>query len=253
MEVFTGAARDPGSSRPRSIQEAKEQIEIINHNFQECVKKLANNKDEIALARSTLSSLKSQDNTLRYHVTRRNQALDPLHLALDKLSFANNAYREKSSIRSLPEEDIDYRVLKSKMMHGKNSLQKERRLIREMKTNVGYCSSLEDVQSRIRRLNCRLICNNMFFAGKHEEDEEITIRRQMKLLELEKERVVANCVVGGKIWRSLGLRKDIRNQIDEEYKEAEKMRVTHKTVQAGVSRVTERLDRLLRRESKLRI
>ncbi|CAN1844442.1 Proton pump-interactor 1 [Linum perenne] len=206
MEVLEKAAPDRVFSRHR-IQEAEEQIEIINQNLQEIVKKIEEKQVEIALTRSTLNSLKSQDTTLRYHVVRRNEALDPLHLALDKLSFAHSAYRDKSITISCS-QDIDY---------------------------------------RIRRLHYRMIYSNM-----SRKDEEENIRRQIKLLESEKERVIINCVVGGKLWRSFGSRKDIQNRINEEHKNADEMRVTHRRVQTGIKRVTERLNRLLRGERKLR-
>ncbi|CAN1231057.1 Proton pump-interactor 1 [Linum perenne] len=169
MEVLEKAAPDRVFSRHR-IQEAEEQIEIINQNLQEIVKKTEEKQVEIVLTRSTLNSLKSQDSTLRYQVVRRNEALDPLHLALDKLSFANSAYRDKSITNSCsPEEDIDY---------------------------------------RIRRLHYRMI----YYMSR--KDEEENIKRQIKLLESEKERVIINCVVGGKLWRSFGSRKDIQNRIN---------------------------------------
>ncbi|CAN1123690.1 Proton pump-interactor 1 [Linum perenne] len=246
MEVLEKAAPDRVFSRHR-IQEAEEQIEIINQNLQEIVKKTEEKQVEIVLTRSTLNSLKSQDSTLRYQVVRRNEALDPLHLALDKLSFANSAYRDKSITNSCsPEEDIDYRRLKSRMMHGNNNLHKERQVLREMKTKEGSCSSLEDIHSEIRRLHYRMI----YYMSR--KDEEENIKRQIKLLESEKERVIINCVVGGKLWRSFGSRKDIQNRINEEHKNADEMRVTHRRVQTGIKRVTERLNRLLRGERKLR-
>ncbi|CAN1231059.1 hypothetical protein LINPERPRIM_LOCUS3366 [Linum perenne] len=208
MEVLEKAAPDRVFSRHR-IQEAEEQIEIINQNLQEIVKKTEEKQVEIVLTRSTLNSLKSQDSTLRYQVVRRNEALDPLHLALDKLSFANSAYRDKSITNSCsPEEDIDYRRLKSRMMHGNNNLHKERQVLREMKTKEGSCSSLEDIHSEIRRLHYRMI----YYMSR--KDEEENIKRQIKLLESEKERVIINCVVGGKLWRSFGSRKDIQNRIN---------------------------------------
>ncbi|CAI0549702.1 unnamed protein product [Linum tenue] len=229
MEFTAEAPRDPHSLRC-SLQEAEEQMKTTNRKIQEIHKRIANKEDEIASNRSTLNVLKSCNESFRYGVAWRKETLDHLHLALDKLSFANNAYRDNVTKHSfLGEEEIDYRRMNFKMMHGKKSIHAERRVAREIKTKEGeesHCSmsSLEDVHSKIRGIQFRVRCYSNV-NGKEE------LLRQLKQLEMEKEKVIANCVAGEKIWRSLGSRNAIQEQIGAKHKEAEESRWEHWRVQ----------------------
>ncbi|CAL1406536.1 unnamed protein product [Linum trigynum] len=249
MEFTAEAPRDPQSLRC-SLQEAEEQMKTTNRKIQEIHMRIANKEDEIASKRSALNMLKSCNESFRYGVSWRKETLDHLHLALDKLSFANNAYRDNVTKHSfLGEEEIDYRRMNFKMMHGKKSLQAERRVVRDIKTKEGEeshgsMSSLEDIHSKIRGIQYRVRCYSNV-NGKEE------LLRQLKQLEMEKEKVIANCVAGEKIWRSLGSKNAIKEQIGAKHKEAEESRWEHWRVQVGIRRAKERLEHLQEEDSSL--
>ncbi|CAI0449243.1 unnamed protein product [Linum tenue] len=140
-----------------SLQEAEEQMELINREYPEVLMKLEKQKLELASRTWSLSNLERHIESMRCTAACRKERLDPLHLAMDKLSFANNAYRDNAIKHSfLEEQEIDYRRLNFKMKHGRKSLQIERRLLREIKTKEGKdrnttnsWSPLEDIESKV--------------------------------------------------------------------------------------------------------
>ncbi|CAL1406543.1 unnamed protein product [Linum trigynum] len=182
----------------------------------------------------------------------RKERLDPLHLAMDKLSFANNAYRDNAIKHSfLEEQEIDYRRLNFKMKHGRKSLQIERRLLSEIKSKEEKDSNttdslppLEVIESKIRGAQYMLIRFSTDMATGKDGAGDQELPRQLKQLEVEREKVVANCVVGGKIWSSLGSIKTIKEYIEAEHKEAEESKENRRRLQVEIKSVRESLKRL---------
>ncbi|CAI0549705.1 unnamed protein product [Linum tenue] len=128
-----------------SLQEAEEQMELINREYRKVLMKIETQKLELAPKTRSLFNLERHIESMRRTAACRKERLDPLHLAMDKLSFANNAYRDNAIKHSfLEEQEIDYRRLNFKMNHGRKSFQIERRLLSEIKTKEGKGSNTTD-------------------------------------------------------------------------------------------------------------
>uniref|UniRef100_A0A6N2LYZ3 mannan endo-1,4-beta-mannosidase n=1 Tax=Salix viminalis TaxID=40686 RepID=A0A6N2LYZ3_SALVM len=110
---------------------------------------------------SRLRILHESEKRLKYDMVWRKKPQEHLQLALDKLSFANSAYQDREINSCLVADDINYRNLNFKMLHGSKNLAAEKKILREIKASekgkiVSLWSSLTEIDNSIYRLRYTL-------------------------------------------------------------------------------------------------
>uniref|UniRef100_A0A1J3GWF6 Uncharacterized protein n=1 Tax=Noccaea caerulescens TaxID=107243 RepID=A0A1J3GWF6_NOCCA len=136
----------------------------------------------------------------------------PKTMELDKLTFANNAYRDKKSVISFSygEREINIHNLSHRMLHEVHSMDDERRLLKMLKQNKDIDSgfSLKQVEEQMWKLYRSTKWPNQISIS----DEE-KIMRKIKELEWERDQVFVNAPSKASLWTSLPSTKDLRIQI----------------------------------------
>ncbi|KAJ6763859.1 RNA-BINDING PROTEIN YLMH-RELATED [Salix purpurea] len=142
----------------------------------------------------------------------RKKPQEHLQLALDKLSFANSAYQDREINSCLVADDINYRNLNFKMLHGSKNLAADKKILREIKASekgkiVSLWSSLKEIDNSIYPLRYRRC-----YPSRASAVGDKQILKEMKQLEIAREKVLANASVKGKIWNSLGTKKALQEE-----------------------------------------
>ncbi|XP_042972843.1 uncharacterized protein LOC122304649 [Carya illinoinensis] len=92
------------------IGEAEKLIKKLNQDITEFARKLEDNTRNRKALISKLEWLKNEDRYFRKSVADKREKMDFLRLALDKLCFANNAYRVRPTKSRSPEGVLDIYV-----------------------------------------------------------------------------------------------------------------------------------------------
>lgn len=194
-----------------------------------------------------LEQFNYKDSALRERAGGSTKNLNFLQLTLDKLQFANKAYRERpfkscSSNRMLDTQkgsldllqlalqklyskvgsdwkrsdcscsslqELDKNKLHFRMLHGTNTLAKEKQLLKEI--NAGQqkcfssCFSLNDLNQAIWRFH------PYDWRYQRDPDEERISKEKNELIHLQ-EKAIANAAVKGKQWNSLGSKQAIQEK-----------------------------------------
>ncbi|XP_025012894.1 uncharacterized protein LOC8262049 isoform X2 [Ricinus communis] len=194
-----------------TIEQAEKLIECMDHKALEISKKLeARKRDEYSIYR------RRNDESLRCEVAYDKDKLDYLQLALDKLSFANNAYYDRPIKSCLFEDEVHFNNLHFLLLHGSKSLAEEKKLIRETKKGkqkgpVGSCSTLGMLNASI----WGLICQSYHCSYSIDEVQYRKIIEEMNQLKCIREKAIANAAVKGRIWNSLGSKETIQDEVKE--------------------------------------
>ncbi|KAI4325133.1 hypothetical protein MLD38_030556 [Melastoma candidum] len=137
--------------------------------------------------------------------------LRALRVSLDKLTFGNKRSLIKAARPNSPVEDIDNLGLHFGMLHGRNNLADERKILKKLQTtrrNRNPCLTLEDYDSKIRNLLYT------FDYGRHDSAiEKKKIWKEISELKFAKEEAVWTAVCKGEIWESLGNKDEIQKKI----------------------------------------
>uniref|UniRef100_A0A6N2M099 Uncharacterized protein n=1 Tax=Salix viminalis TaxID=40686 RepID=A0A6N2M099_SALVM len=158
----------------------------------------------------------------------RKKPQEHLQLALDKLSFANSAYQDREINSCFVADDINYRNLNFKMLHGSKNLAAEKKILREIKASekgkiVSLWSSLTEIDNSIYRLRYTPCYPSHDSAGGDKQ-----MLKEMKQLEIAREKAVANASVKGKIWNSLGTKKALQEEFKSDREEVlSRLRILH--------------------------
>ncbi|KAF5481183.1 hypothetical protein F2P56_001855, partial [Juglans regia] len=242
----------PSTNLEARIGEAEKLIEKLNQHHSTISRKLEERKLVQGGLVSQLKQLNYQDSRHKDSVTCKRENLDLLQLTLDKLCFPNNAYRGRATkscssqkkgeldllqvaLDKLYSEDYAYKgrarnscssshdeldkhKLRFRMLHGKNNLVEEKKLLKEIngshkKTSSSHVplNELNDAISVFHfRGRPRWGLGWQFVEPTRDQKEKIG--REKKELVYLKERAIATAAVKGKLWNSLGSKQAIHNQ-----------------------------------------
>ncbi|WCJ30784.1 hypothetical protein M5689_012319 [Euphorbia peplus] len=179
---------------------------------------------------SRIRCLKYRDESMRHKSNNQQEKLVPLQLALDKLTFNNNAYFDKHQIKSF-EDDIPLQKLKFRVLHGSNCLAEERRLLKKTKKNEdreGYYSLIEELSHPIMHLTFRTQCYS------NDESKRRKIIEELKEMKWQREKAIANATVNGRLWSSLEPKHIIQHKIKIIEEEVEATRKDHIALRAQI-------------------
>ncbi|KAB5530082.1 hypothetical protein DKX38_020163 [Salix brachista] len=193
---------------------------------------------------SRLKILHESEKRLKYDMVWRKKPQEHLQLALDKLSFANSAYQDREINSWLVSDDINYRNLNFKMLHGSKNLAAENKILREIKASekgkiVSLWSSLTEIDNSIYRLRYTLCYPSHDSAGGDKQ-----MLKEMKQLEIAREKAVANASVKGKIWNSLGTKKALQEEFKIKDKELEDIKKEHLLLKPDIKKADKELQRV---------
>ncbi|XP_023514978.1 proton pump-interactor BIP103-like [Cucurbita pepo subsp. pepo] len=219
------------------IKKAEETIEKINRDQVVMTQKIR----ERMMDRDALRSKLNRMNCGNYELAlkwKRN-SLDFLYPSLDKLTFANNAYRGKSVNSCLSVGEVDKQKLCFLMVHGCKNMGDERKLLREVDAMQGKDGgmTLDELRAPIQHLQQRLSINYVAHAEIDENAHSELILNAEKQHEIIRETALANAVVNGKLWNSLGSKKSIQQQVQELNNRSCELRERQREVNAKVKKV----------------
>ncbi|KAE8653295.1 hypothetical protein Csa_023263, partial [Cucumis sativus] len=103
--------------------------------------------------------------------------------------------------------------LKFLMQHGSKNIASEKKLLREISSSRKKeirSTTVEELDVPIKKKNEEIENSHLYLYTTDFEG----INKEMKRLEMVKEKAVANAAVGGKLWSSLGTKKDIQQKVN---------------------------------------
>ncbi|KAL0538279.1 hypothetical protein IC582_027291 [Cucumis melo] len=217
------------------IKKAEERIEKTNRDQVLLATKIREKMMDRDAVRSKLRWMRNYD---YYELTIKwqKERLDILHLYLDKLTFANNAYKEKPVNSCLSSGEVDKRKLHFLMLHGCKNMADERKLLREVNESQGKDGgiTLDELHAPIRRLRQQF---PMYFRGESDEDP----RKQHEVII---EKAIANAVVNGKLWNSLSSKKSIQEEIEKLKNTSFQLRERQRKTNAEIRKVKLELEKV---------
>ncbi|XP_025012893.1 proton pump-interactor 1 [Ricinus communis] len=223
------------------IQHAEKVVECMNKKRLDIVMKIEERKLDRDNIIRRLECLMYRYQSLRYNAASHKKKMEPLQLALDKLSFTNNAYHDKAIKSCLFEDEIHFNNLHFRMLHGRSSLAEEKRLLKktrksQQKEAIGSCSTLEELNHSISCLFYRSGCYS------NDEVRRKQVLEEINQLKRTREQVIANAAVKGRIWNSLESKEIIQGKINLAGKESEEIRKKCLEVRARIKLVEKRLE-----------
>ncbi|XP_041003992.1 proton pump-interactor BIP131-like [Juglans microcarpa x Juglans regia] len=202
------------------IREAEKLIEKFNQDLSDISRKLeerTRNQRELIYR---LKWLNYDDERYRVSLTLKREELNCLQLTLDKLCFANNAYRVRPiKSRASKGGELDIHKLHFRVLHGRNNLAVEKQLIKEIngsqqKTISSSCFPLKELKDAIFAFHCNERWTLGWPSREPKGDRAEQIESERKELFCLKERAIANAPVKGKLWNSLGSKQAIQDQVN---------------------------------------
>uniref|UniRef100_A0A0A0LVC7 Uncharacterized protein n=1 Tax=Cucumis sativus TaxID=3659 RepID=A0A0A0LVC7_CUCSA len=110
------------------------------------------------------------------------------------------------------------------MQHGSKNIASEKKLLREISSSRKKeirSTTVEELDVPIKKKNEEIENSHLYLYTTDFEG----INKEMKRLEMVKEKAVANAAVGGKLWSSLGTKKDIQQKVNVMYEELDELRL----------------------------
>ncbi|KAA0054011.1 proton pump-interactor 1-like [Cucumis melo var. makuwa] len=110
------------------------------------------------------------------------------------------------------------------MQHGSKNIANEKKLLREINSSKKKkirTTTIEELDVPIKKKNDEIENSHLYLYTTDFEG----INEEMKRLEMVKQKAVANAAVGGKLWSSLGTKKDIQQQVNVMYEELDELRL----------------------------
>ncbi|XVF29000.1 hypothetical protein REPUB_Repub15cG0082100 [Reevesia pubescens] len=198
-------------------------------------------------AYNRLYDLEYKEKSFRRKWRDNGKKLASLKRDLDKLTFANNAYKERAITT---EEKINNHNLHFLMHHGTNNMAKEKKLLKEVNASQkklgDHCDSgpsvVEEINDKIWKLRWS-IRRNYFIPKLVIRVDEKQVLKEINELKWARDKGFANAAVKGKIWNSLPSKNVIKQQIklmekdssDEERKEHLQLRAKIEVVKREIN------------------
>ncbi|XP_039001972.1 uncharacterized protein LOC120128354 [Hibiscus syriacus] len=211
------------------IQQAMKLLPKSNEDLFRITETIDEKQFEERAAYNKLYSLEYEERGFRSKWSIAGKRMAALKRDLDKLTFANNAYKD----RSISTQDkLNLHNLHFHMHHGTDNMAKEKKLLKE----VNACekisnddddtspSVVEEINNRIWRLKMD-IGRNYFIPRPAIMADEKKVIEEINELKWERDKAFANAPVKGKIWNSLPPKNVIKQQtkemeesLDDEYR-----------------------------------
>ncbi|PPR92312.1 hypothetical protein GOBAR_AA28366 [Gossypium barbadense] len=199
--IFTMLQQNPN---PESgIQQATKSLTYLNEQLFRITKTIHEKQFEERQAYNRLYDLKYKEKGFRSMWTNKGKQMAALKRDLDKLTFANSAYKERS-INT--QGKINSHNLCFRMHHETGNMVKEKKLLKEVNAgqkglNDSGPSVVEEISDRIWRLRPAI-----------RVDEE-QVLKEINELKWARDNAFANAPIKGKIWNSLPSKNVIKQQI----------------------------------------
>ncbi|XP_023515487.1 uncharacterized protein LOC111779624 isoform X2 [Cucurbita pepo subsp. pepo] len=228
------------------IKKAEETIERINEDevlLAQKIRKRVMDSDEV---RAKLSAINYYGN---YGLTPdwERDRLAVLHLSLDKLSFANNAYKDKSNKSCLSGGEVDKQKLCFLMGHECKNMAHERKLLREMNAIQGKDGGMtvEELQAPIECLKEQMR-NNYWDCEKSRDDvgRDKAILKDIQQHKIGREKGIGDGVVNGKLWKSLGSQESIRVELQALSKDWDEVAENQIKVNAKMKKLRKKVEKV---------
>ncbi|KAL0538278.1 hypothetical protein IC582_027290 [Cucumis melo] len=224
------------------IKKAEETIEKMNQDqvlLAQKIRKRVMDGDDV---RAKLCMINYYDNCGTFLNWDR-ERLDILHLSLDKLTFANRAYKEKSINSCLSGGEVDKQKLSFSIVHGRKNMADERNLLKEIKASKGKDDGMtvEELYAPIQRLKEQWDREK---AAK-DADRSKTILKDIRQHKIAREQAIADAVVNGKLWNSLGSQEAIRAELQEELSyESGEVEYNHEKINTKIIKLKKKLEKI---------
>nr|VDD55810.1 unnamed protein product [Brassica oleracea] len=142
----------------------------------------------------------------------------PKKLELDKVTFANSAYRDKKAVISFSSgrREINIHNLNHRMLHEAQSMDGERRLLKKLnpsKDDDDSWVSFKQIEEEMLKLY-RLM-KLPVYSHKPSTMDVKECERKLKELELKRDQVFVNAPYKASLWNSIPSTKVLRNQIQD--------------------------------------
>ncbi|XP_038991874.1 uncharacterized protein LOC120115173 [Hibiscus syriacus] len=197
------------------IQQAVTLLTKSNEDLFRITKKIDEKQNEERVAYNKLYSLEYEERGFRSKSSIVGKRMAALKRELDKLTFANNAYKD----RSISTQDkLNLHNLHFHMHHGTYNMAKEKKLLEEV--NACKKKSNDDFENilflleQIRRLKMD-IGRNYFIPRPAIMVDEKQVLQEINELKWKRDKAFADAPVKGKIWNSLPPKNVIKKQIKE--------------------------------------
>ncbi|EOY05135.1 Uncharacterized protein TCM_020218 [Theobroma cacao] len=199
------------------IQQAMKLLASMNEDLFRITQKLQERQHDDILACFELDRLENGEKRFRWTWTDNGKKLASLKRDLDKLTFANNAYKERA-VKT--EGKINIHNLNFVMHHGTNNMAKEKKLLKginDRQKKGDHCddpglSVVQEISDRIRRLRWD-ISRKYFFPKPAIRVDEQQVLKEITELKWARDKAFANAPVEGKTWNSLASKTVIKQQI----------------------------------------
>ncbi|MBA0737846.1 hypothetical protein Gogos_011285 [Gossypium gossypioides] len=209
--IFTMLQQNPN---PESgIQQATKALTYLNEQLFRITKTIHEKQFEERQAYNRLYDLKYKEKGFRSMWTKKGKQMAALKRDLDKLTFANGAYKERS-INT--QGNINSHNLCFRMHHETGNMVKEKKLLKEVNAgkkglNDSGPSVVEEISDRIWRLRWDIRRNYFIPRPAIRVDEQVL--KEINELKWARDKAFANAPVKGKIWNSLPSKNVIKQQI----------------------------------------
>ncbi|TYI91895.1 hypothetical protein E1A91_D02G027900v1 [Gossypium mustelinum] len=210
--IFTMLQQNPN---PESgIQQATKSLTCLNEQLFRITKTIHEKQFEERQAYNRLYDLNYKEKGFRSMWTNKGKQMAALKRDLDKLTFANGAYKERS-INT--QGKINSHNLCFRMHHETGNMVKEKKLLKEVNAglkglNDSGPSVVEEISDRIWRLRWD-IRRNYFIPRPAIRVDEQQVLKEINELKWARDKAFANAPVKGKIWNSLPSKNVIKQQI----------------------------------------
>ncbi|XP_060673402.1 uncharacterized protein LOC107420016 isoform X3 [Ziziphus jujuba] len=172
-------------------------------------------------------------------MSRLRKELDILEMCEDKLHFANNAYQVKPMSASFSNQQLDNHKAHYRMLHGTDSIAKEKQLLREVR--AGQDSPEDETSLSMQQIKYATWWWHRSLRYEKDQKKAKDGLREIKQHEWCRDRAIANATVKGQIWNSLGSKKALRDQIEVLRTDLEESRKRHLEIRANITSVKKEL------------
>ncbi|KFK43381.1 hypothetical protein AALP_AA1G118700 [Arabis alpina] len=206
----------PKRNRYRHVKSIEENEKIVEE-MQQQILRIERKITEKKLVHEKATSRLNYN--LRYRWSGENdehfQSDCPKKMVLDKLTFANGAYRDNKAVLSFSsgEREINIHNLNHRMLHEAHSMDGERRILKMLNPNndIDYGISLKQVEQQMGKLYYSIKWPQYNSSTNTNNGE--TNKRTLKELEWKRDQMFVNAPSKASLWNALPSTKDLRIQI----------------------------------------
>ncbi|OMP07378.1 hypothetical protein COLO4_07399 [Corchorus olitorius] len=192
---------------PKSrLKQAKKVLASLREDQWQVYERLRQREEEIQAYK--LSCLKRREEDFRRMWSDRGEKLASLKRDLEKLTFANNAYKDRA-IKS--EDKINNYNLHFRMHHGTNNMKNEKKVLKEI--NVSCQKKGDDSTLSVDEISIRIQNLQWGYYYPRNMVSEKQVIEEIHKLKLARDKAIANAPVKGKFWNSLPPKNVIKQQI----------------------------------------